>query len=189
MNITKPLLSIVAGVLILGSALQAQATIINFDEVVLPSLTLLDGTTHYDAYGISFADETRSAMDSRFAQADNAGITSTGGSNNLVTVNFTDTIDFLEFGWLTILSNDLFADAYDISGNLVDSFTISGLSGDSTGIASLSGTGIASVTWHDGTGLIGIDYLDFNVEAVPAPSILSLLALGLIGLGLRRRIA
>ena len=189
MNITKSFLSIAAGVLILGSALQAQATIINFDEVALPSLTLLDGTSYYDSYGVSFSDETFSAIDSRFAQADNAGITSTSGSNSLVTVSFTDAIDSLEFGWLTITSNDLFADAFDSFGNLVDSFSITGLSGDTIGIASLSGSGITSVTWHDGAGQIGIDYLNFNVEAVPAPSILSLLVLGMIGLGLRRRIA
>jgi hypothetical protein len=188
MNVTKRLISMAAGLLILGTAIQAQATVINFNEVALPSLTLLDGTTYYDSYGISFADETFSAVDNRFAQTDNAGITSTDGINNLVTVNFTDSISFLEFGWLTILSNDLFADAYDVFGDLVDSFSISGLSGDSTGVASLSGSGITSVTWHDGTGRIGIDYLNFTAD-VDAPSVLTVMLLGLIGLGLRRYIA
>lgn len=184
MKTTKFIISTIGGLLILGASVQSQATIVNFDEVALPSITLLDGTSHYDAFGISFADETFSAIDSRFAQADNAGITSTSGSNNLVTVNFTASIVSLEFGWLTISSNDLFATAYDAAGGIVDTFSVTGLSGTSTGVGTLSGAGIASVTWNDGTGQIGIDYLDFSV---PEPSLLALLSIGLLGMGVLRR--
>jgi hypothetical protein len=171
-----------------GSGITVAAVVsVNFDEVILPSVWLLDGTTFYDPYGISFEDRTYYVVDSRFAE-DDYGISSSGASNNLVTVVFDDVVSYLDFSWQTITSNDLFATAYDKGGNVVDLFSVTGLSGTSTGTGLLTGE-ISKVTWNDGSGKIGIDSLRYET-LVPVPASVWLLgsALGLLG-WMRRKAA
>lgn len=187
MKTSRKISCLVALSFIFLGAQQASAIIVNFDEVVLPSITLLDGTNHYDAFDISFTDQTFSAIDSRFAQADNSGITNTSGGNTLVTVLFDTAISSLDFGWLTISALNLTANAFDAFDNLVDTFAVATPGGNTTGLGSLSGASISRVTWSNGTGQFGVDFLDYQQVQVPEPGTLALLGLGLMALGFGRR--
>jgi hypothetical protein len=161
----------------------AQATIIDFTEVFTDSpvtnQTLVGN--EWTAYGINTFDaywyaDTRDPFDSM------------GLANSLSTtpgvISFSSSINSVTVDWLTITSNDIYLDAFDASGALLDSFFFSGSGLVSSGTTTLSGAGIASLQFHDSGGEVGISTLMFNV---PEPPTLLLMGFGLTGLGLARR--
>jgi len=183
-----------AALLTLVGAGQAQAVIVvEFDEVVLINLTPLDGTSHYDPWGLSFEDTTYYAIDDRFPPAgvDDYGITTTTGPENEMTVVFTPVVTQVRFDWLSIIGNSIFATAYDSSDVLLQTQSVTGLSGTTRGSFTFSGLGdIAKTTFHDGTGMIGVGRLEYSPIPEPASVIVwSLLgALGIaVGWWTRRR--
>lgn len=160
----------------------AQAVVIDFTEVFtdppLASHTLVGD--EWAAYGINTADaywyaDARDPFDTKGlsnSSSGTPGVISFLSSTNEVTVD-----------WVTISSNDIYLDAFDASGALLDSFFFAG-SGTSSGTVTLSGAGISSLQFHDGGGTVGISTLTFNV---PEPATLLLMGFGLAGLGLARK--
>ena len=159
----------------------AGPTSITFTEEAVPDQTLLPGTPYFSSFGISFGDFTTFTFNSNFVE-DGAGIYNGLGSN-FVTVLWDQPISSLTFSW-AIFGNSVYADAYDASGNLVDSF--SSVGGPTHGQATLSGWGITRVSWHDGDVQVGVDSMSWT--PIPAPGAI---LLGGIGVGfvswLRRR--
>ena len=160
---------------------------VEFSEVDLPNLTLLDGTDFFDAFGLSFEDLTYYAIDSDFIGAglDNIGIT-TSGFNNLLTVVFTPEVTSVTIDFVTISFSTMFGAAFDSEGAELDSFFFDpGGVDPAYGSHTFSDIGnIAKVTFSDGNGFIGVGRLRYTF--VPAPASLALLALGAVA-GIRRR--
>ncbi len=136
---------------------------VEFNEVELPNLTLLDGTDYFEPFGISFEDETFWAIDDRFigAGVDEVGITTTGGANNVMTVVFTPEVTVLTIEFLTIDGSELTGTAFDSAGQSLDSFFFDPAGEDPAyGSHTFSDIGsIAAVTFSDGTGEIGVGRL------------------------------
>ncbi len=181
----------IVGLIFAASTPPANAGItVEFSEVSLPSLTLLDGTLHFNPYGLAFEDTTYYGVDSRFigAGVDDRGITTTSGPDNVMTIVFLDPAISFTVDWVVINGNDVYATGYDSGGGVVTAFSVSGLLGptDYGSFGSAGGTPVSKLTFHDGTGMIGVGRITF--EPIPAPGAI---LLGTIGVGvvswLRRR--
>ena len=152
-------------------------------------LVLLDGSGLFSSYGLAFEDTTYWAYDTRFPPAgiDNYGITTTSGTESLMTVVFTTPATEVTVDWLTIYGSSIYATAYDSGGVALNTQSATGLSGTTYGSFIFSGIGdIAEITFHDDIGMIGVGRLEF--QPIPAPGAI---LLGGIGIGcvswLRRR--
>jgi hypothetical protein len=175
--------AIAALIFTLGTPESKAGITVEFGEVDLPSLTLLDGTTHFDAYGLSFEDTTYYAVDSRLtgAGADDRGITTTSGPDNVMTVVFIQPVSYFEAYYATLEGVTLEGTAYDIYGN-----PTAGVSTTGYGIWSVSGL-TKKISFKDGTGMIAVGRIDF--EPIPAPGAILLggIGVGLVGWLRRRR--
>ncbi len=178
---------IVALIITLGAPASNAGITVEFSEVDLLNLTLLDGTTHFDAYGLSFEDTTYYVIDSRLtsAGADDRGITTTSGPDNVMTVVFTQPVSYFEAYYGTLEGVTLEGTAYDIYGN-----PTAGVSTTGYGIWSVSGI-TKKISFHDGTGMIAVGRIDFEpiLEPIPAPGaiLLGSIGVGLVGWLRRRR--
>lgn len=133
---------------------------IEFDEVILGQLTLLDGTTHYDPYGISFEDTTYYVIDDRIppAGADDYGITTTDGPDNEMTIVFTPPAISVTLDWATLGTEYISATAYDSDGIPLDTQDDTAPHGSFT----FSGVGlIAKITLSDNEGQIAVGRLEY----------------------------
>jgi hypothetical protein len=183
---------VVVGLMLAIGAPMADAgvTTVEFSEVDLPTLTLLDGTAHFDPWGLAFEDTTYYAVDYRFPPAgvDDRGITTTSGPDNIATVVFTTPALSVTADWVTITSSSIYMNAYDSGGNVLDAQSATGLSGTNHGTFTFAGVGnIHKISFWDYSGSIGIGRLEF--EPVPAPGALLLggIGAGLVGWLRRRR--
>jgi hypothetical protein len=156
-------------------------TSITFTEEVVPDFTVLPGTSYFSSFGISFGDFTTFTFNTQFVE-DGAGIYNGSGSN-LATVLWDQPISSVTFSW-AIFSNEIYANAYDASDNLVDSFSLVGA--PPNGQATLSGSGITRVSWHDGNAQVGIDSMTWTPIPAPGAILLGGIGAGLVG-WLRRR--
>lgn len=177
--------------LCMTGAIDASAGVIEveFSEVELRTLTLLDGQGFYAAFGLEFEDETFYAIDDRFigAGVDDVGITTTTGSNAFMTVVFTTEVTSVTMYFLT-LGVTMTGTAFDSNGNQLDDFFFDpGGVNPAYGSETFLGVGpIAKVTFDqpDGAiGLIGVGRLTYT--QVPAPATLWLV--GAVGLTRRSR--
>ena len=173
--------AIVLGLCGMVGLASAAPTSITFTEEVVPDQTLLPGTSYFSSFGISFGDFTTFTFNPQFAE-DGAGIYNGIGSN-LVTVLWDQPIQSVTFTW-GIFSNEIYANAYDASNNLVDSFSLVGA--PPSGQATLSGWGITRVSWHDGNAQVGIDSMSWTPIPAPGAILLGGIGAGLVG-WLRRR--
>lgn len=167
----------------------ADADIIEFSEVDLPTLTLLDGTTHFDLYGIAFEDTTYYAIDVRLPPAgvDDRGITTSAGPDNIATVVFTTPAVSITADWGILSTNDIYMAAYDSGGNVLDTQFATGLTDPDYGSFTFAGVGeIAKISFWDGTGKVAVGRLEFTPVPVPTAVILGIIGLGVAGVKLRK---
>ena len=181
---------IVALIITLGAPVSKAGIIVEFSEVDLPTITLLDGTTHFDTYGLSFEDTTYYAVDSRFVGAgvDDRGITTSTGQDNVMTIAFINPVTSFSVDWLTVSSADIYATAYDSGGGVLASFSATGLSGPTDhGNFGYAGSPVSKLSLHDGTGLIGVGRIEFQPIPAPGAILLGSMGIGLVGWLRRRR--
>ena len=196
MSTKRFLLSAVALAAVLTLVPLSQADTVEFSEVILTTLTPLDGTTYYDPYGISFRNTTYYAVDERFPPAgvDFYGITSTTpdeapNPDNELGVNFLTNVTSVTFDWLSINSSDIYAAAFDAGGTELGTYAVTGLSGESHGSHTFSGLGLIDhIIVHDGTGQLGIGRLEFTPIPTPSAALLGLVGLVLAGWTGRRHV-
>jgi hypothetical protein len=173
----KKLITVCIVCVLLTAAVQANI-VVEFSEVNLPNLTLLDGTTYFAPWGLSFEDTTYYAIDGRFPPAgdDYRGITTFSGTDNLMTVVFPEGTPWVTADWIIINSNSIYATAYDSFGDIVDAEFATGLN-LSRGSLTLSGVAdIAKITFHDSTGAIGVGRLEY----IPEPATVAMLSIGAV---------
>jgi hypothetical protein len=192
MTKTVSIVAVAALIMSFSAAASIAGITVEFSEVDPAPLTLLDGTTYFDAYGIAFEDTTYYGVDSRFigAGADDRGIT-TAGPDNLMTVVFTTPVSYVQVDWVADFGHDFYTTVYDSDGGVLFDSHSTGTDlyygGDVYQVS--SGPLIAKMTFHDDTGWIGVGRIEFETDAIPAPGAILLAGIGagIVGYLRRRR--
>jgi hypothetical protein len=194
----KKLALIVAAVVVLltvGTAVSNANVTVEFSEVDLPSLTLLDGTAHFAPWGLGFEDTTYYSVDLRLppAGSDDRGVTTTGG-DDIMTVVFSPAVVSVTADWAVIGDTQLTATAYDAMGSVLDVQSATGnppptipfaTSYGSFTFLGPGGAGIAKVTFGGGPGAISVGRLEYM--PIPAPGAILLGGIGVCLVGWLRR--
>lgn len=154
------------------------STVVEFSEVTLTSPTLLDGTTYFEPYGLSFEDTTYWGIDDRLIGAgiDDVGIGTTKVPDTIMTVVFNEGAEWIKIDWLAITYHTITATAYDILGNELDEQIGSGPFDINHGNFIFSDIGtIDKITFGDNAYML-VGRLEF--VPIPEPSTITLLFTG-----------
>ena len=192
MRVLSALGAAALGFVVSGPALAAVTTI-DFTEDAFPG-PFVDASNEYAAYGVLFSNayyytDSRDPFDDQgLSNGDLADQFEPGATGR---IDFTGgTSDFFSFDWWA-LAGTIHVNAYDAGGNLLDQFV--GEPATATTITSgsetLTGSAISYVTWHDFGGFVQLSTIGYDLEVIPLPATLPMLAgaLGLGGLVARRR--
>ena len=167
---------------------------VEFSEVDLSNFTLLDGTSYFDAYGLAFEDTTYYGIDSRFVGAgvDDRGITHVTQEGHghgepdprieQMTVVFIQPVTSFTVDYVTLSEVTINGTAYDLGGN-----PIAGFGGSGYGQWSVFTGLIKKITFHDGTGMIGVGRIEFQPIPAPGAILLGSIGVGIVGWLRRRR--
>ncbi len=183
----KKMIFIMMLILLFGIDKAKGSVIVEFSEVTLTSPTLLDGTTYFDDYGLSFEDTTYWGIDDRVigSGVDNVGIGPTSEPDTIMTVVFTDEAYWVSVDWMTITNAVIWGTAFDSSGTILDMQSASGLEDINHGNFLFSEVGnIYKITFGDNYTAVG--RLEF--DPIPEPCTLFLLLIGGGLLGTQRKV-
>lgn len=186
MRILSALGAAALSLLVVVPALAATTTI-DFTEISFPGSTL-NASNEYAADGVLFSNayyyvDSRDPFDGRgIANGDLEDVTAPTQIGRIDFVGGTTNV--FSFDWWTLFGA-LDVKAYDAGDNLLDSLL--GVTG--SGSNTLTGPAISYVTWNDGGGFVQLSTISYDLEAIPLPATLPLLAgaIGLCGLAAARR--
>jgi hypothetical protein len=181
--------------LTVGTPVSNANVTVEFSEVDLPSLTLLDGTAHFAPWGLGFGDTTYYSVDMRLppAGSDDRGITTTSG-NDIMTVIFSPGVISVTADWAVIGDTQITATAYSAMGSVLDTQSATGnpplsipfdTSHGSFTFLGPGGIGIAKITFGGGPGAISVGKLEYM--PIPAPGAILLGGIGVCLIGWLRR--
>lgn len=151
----------------------------------LGSETQIDLTNQYAAFGLTFHKVYR-YIDDRDPW-DDFGISNgfkaqNGWEASLGTVFFSDLTDSVAFDWWTIDDNEFTVEAFASNGALLGGFAGMGYGSDM-----IIADDISYLEFHNGGGFVQISNLSYDRSAIPEPSTLALVGLGMLGAGIVRR--
>jgi len=182
----------------IGRQAQCQTTI-EFSEVSLSNKASLAGTSYFDAYGVSFADQAVYVIDTRLigAGTDKYGINGRDADSNAPNSAFSILFDTsaysVTYDSATLRTHTLTATAYNSSDQVLGAFTQSGTGDVNYFTHTFSGIGkIKKITFNGPTAGEAIGRLEYSktVGAQDAPepgSIALVVGFGVSSAGLLRR--
>jgi hypothetical protein len=185
-------LAIAVGMLVVLGAASSQAALFTFDFtntlVDLGNNSQIDITNQYQNYGLVFSNAYR-YIDNRDPFSDPFGMSNGSVANNTLPaqtglLHFThDTQTYLAIDCWTLSPDQITFDAYDENMNFLGSSSAMSVPTGTT--VFYNGPAMSFLDWHDNGGTVGIANITYDLT--PEPGTMSLLGIGLVGIGALRR--
>lgn len=196
----KALTQLLASVTLVLVSLPGSAIVLDFDPATACGAPCSNRDFIDQGYGDTSSVDVQWGTNTRhwetgFSTLENVGYHSDGTPNSGPFV-----VDLVALGASTVTLNSFDLGSWTNAGTATSLWTISEIGGSvlaTSGSIFLNGVMNVSGTWSSSTGIsisigpdannVAIDNINFTVSAVPAPAPLGLMALGLLGIGVRRR--